>query len=271
MRTVEYRSRTRFSILIGLSCFLVLGFVAQSTINRQEDLTHLRSRLIADLRVEDLRIRNETRAFDVIGVEKTPEGYIKITLRNNYSKTIVAYQTSMGSTTTLVDSFTNAIKMGIEPGEVRERIEAIDVDPELLPRGFVVLAVVFDDATADGDPQFIQQIHDFRLGEMLQTEGFLSSLSDLRGASEAEVPSLLQGAVSNMLNLETNSRMSADVISGLRNMRLVFTREIDTVRSAQKDDRTRVVNALVNHYQSKLAEIRVYNEKAREHQILRDR
>lgn len=259
MRTVRYRSRTRFTILT-VSCFLVLGFVAQSRINRQDDLLRLRSRLIADLKVEDLSVRNETKGFDVLGVEKTPEGYIKITLRNDYYKAIVAYQFSMGATTTLVDSFTNAIKVGIEPGEVREEIEAIDVDPELLPRGIIVRAVVFDDATADGDPRFIQQIHDFRLGEMMQTEGFLSSLSELRGASEAEVPSLLQGAVSNLLNLETNSRMSADVTSGLRNMRLVFTREIDTVRSAQKDDRTRVVNALVNHYQSKLAESRAYIE-----------
>jgi len=41
---------------------------------------------------------------------------------------------------------------GIEPGDVLERFEAIDVDQELMRNGDCRSAVAFNDGTADGNP-----------------------------------------------------------------------------------------------------------------------
>ncbi|SRR6266404_694832 len=203
MRMRRHLSHTaRFSLFAVLLSFAVFGFIAQSGIRKQEDISGLRSRLIADLSVADLPVLNETKAFSIMAIEKTPEGYIKITLRNDYGKTIIAYQFSLGSTTSLVDSFTNGIKAGIEPGDVLERFEAIDVDPELMRIGIVVRAVAFNDGTADGNPGFVRGIDEFRLGEMMQTEQFLSSLSNIRDASDPEAFSQLEEAKASMLALE---------------------------------------------------------------------
>lgn len=273
MRIVRHLhpSPLRLSVLIGLVCLAVLGFIAKSGTTKQSDIFLQRSKLLRDLDVDHLTVQNQTSGFTVISVQKTPEGYIKITLRNDYPKTIVAYQLSVGSTTTLVDSFTNGIKPGIESGELRERIEPIDVDPELFRRGIIVRAVVFNDATADGDPQFVQQIDDFRLGEMLQTKQFLSSLSNIREAFGRETLSQLEEAKLTMLNLEEDKRFSADVMSGLRNMRLLFSRDIDEIVNANDKDRTDVMRMAVDRYQSKFNDIRDYNEKARQRQIRQER
>lgn len=273
MRIIRHLRPTplRLSVLIALLCLAVLGFIAKSRTTQQSDILSQRSKLLRDLDVEHLTLRNQTSGFTVTSVQKTPEGYIKISLRNDYSKTIVGYQLSVGSTTTLVDSFTNGIKPGIEPGELRERIEPIDVDPELFRRGIIVRAVVFNDATDDGDPHFVQQINDFRLGEMLQTQQFLSSLSNIKEAIGRETLSQLEEAKLTMLNLEEDKRFSADVISGLRNMRLILARDIDEIVNANEKDRTDVMRMSLDRYQSKFNEIRDYNEKVHQRQIRQER
>ena len=267
-------SRTARLLPLGvLLCFAVFGFIAKTGIRNQEDIrkpediSQIRARLISDLNVADLPVLNETKAFSITAIEKTPEGLIRIELRNDYGKTIVAYQISFGSATSLVDSFTNAIKAGIEPGEVIVRFEAIDVDPELMRIGFVVRAVAFDDATADGNPRFVREIDEFRLGEMMQTEQFLNLMSNIRNPSGPEGFSQLEEAKASMLALENDKRFSRDLMSGLRNMRLVFSREIDGVRNSAMNDRTRVMRAVTDRYQTKVLGIREYNEKAGKRRI----
>ncbi|MFY9556038.1 MAG: hypothetical protein WAV20_16595 [Blastocatellia bacterium] len=85
-----------------------------------------------------------------------------------YKKTITAYQLSVGITRTMVDTLTSVTKIGIEPGEVAERLDAIDFDPKSKEVEVAVLAVLFDDATSDGDPEFVLEIQNCRIGEMMQ-------------------------------------------------------------------------------------------------------
>ncbi len=50
-------------------------------------------------------------------------------------------------------------------------------------------------------------------------------------------------------------------------MRLVFSREIDGVRNAATNNRTRVMSAVIARYQTKFLNIRDYNEKASQNRI----
>jgi hypothetical protein len=171
--------------------------------NIQQQLEQLKR----SFNVEDIRVTNRTSGFEIAGLEKTPERNIRIRLRNGYKKKITAYQISLGSTTTLVETMLNNLEAGVDPGEVVDLVEAINVDPDLSTKGLTIRAVVFDDGTGDGEPESIKEIDDYRQGEMIQMKQTANRLMESAEASDSEIISALDEVSKTSLSSMNGSRI----------------------------------------------------------------
>src|SRR5437870_6205399 len=89
-----------------------------------------------------LKLSNRTNAFEVVKVE-TKSGWVRITLKNNYNKTITAYAISAG------DKSHNLHELSSEnlltPGSTRDQDLRLPVGRN--KGNITVLAVVFEDRT----------------------------------------------------------------------------------------------------------------------------
>lgn len=176
------------NVVIVVCCITLLVVGARSTKTHQhDDIKQQQEELKQTFRVESLKVTNLTSRFEVSRLEKTSEGNILIQLRNNYDKTITAYQTSLGSTTTLVEMILSPLGDYIHPGDTTDLMEGINIDPDLEKEGFTIHAVVFEDGTSDGETKSINKINDYRRGEMMQMAHAARLLGESAGAADGEI------------------------------------------------------------------------------------
>ncbi len=89
---------TRFFVIGVLLISIAFLCMSAWTSDKQElNLKELREQL----RLEELPVKNNTKAFTVLTKEKTEFGDIRITIKNEYDKTITAFEISIGSKTNL--------------------------------------------------------------------------------------------------------------------------------------------------------------------------
>ncbi|HEU4387493.1 MAG TPA: hypothetical protein VFV34_06830 [Blastocatellia bacterium] len=255
-------------ITTALCCFAALKTAAGPSFSAEilQDSLQRRAAAIASLKAEDITVTNETSAFAVVAVEKTPEGFLRLALRNDYNKTITAYEFRVGITGTLVETFTNGIKVGIQPGESIEKLEAIDLDPGSDKLGVQIRAVIFEDGTGDGNARLVQEIRDVRTGEVIQLEHFTSSLRKFSSsAGVRDFSQLLK--TKTLLNEEDAAYQTLPEAtkSGMRNMRQVLSRYTDNAvnnaaRSGQPDA-AQIAGALLAHCEEQFAPLRSYARK----------
>jgi hypothetical protein len=172
-----------------------------------------------NFKIEDLPVTNKTSGFAIAGLEKTPERNIRIRLRNDYKKKITAYQISIGSTTTLVETMLNNLEAGVDPGEIVDLEEAINVDPDLSTKGLIIRAVVFDDRSGDGEPESIREIDDYRQGEMMQMKQTTIRLNQSAEASDSEMISTLNDVSNSFLSGDGGPMLSRSVRFGAEDTR----------------------------------------------------
>lgn len=187
-------------------CCITLLVVSTRVSARKHQVNDIQQQLEAlkrSFKIEDLRVTNKTSGFAIAGLEKTPERNIRIRLRNDYKKKITAYQISIGSTTTLVETMLNNLEAGVDPGEIVDLEEAINVDPDLSTKGLIIRAVVFDDGSGDGEPESIKEIDDYRQGEMMQMKQTTNRLNQSAEASDSEM-------ISTLNDVSNNSFLSGD-------------------------------------------------------------
>jgi|GEM_PF-1803406 len=187
----------RFLVAAGLViCGSILGvrvsssgsFAPRKQKSSQEEI---RDKLASgELRVENLSVKNRTRSFELVGLERSSdkEGIV-LRLKNSYAKRITAFQLSIGGARTKVELVFNESEW-ITPGTIFELPN--EAEPELDTQGIVVLSVIFEDGTSDGDLNSVRELKEYRSGVKVFAKTFLSELEKMPiSSSETDTSSML--------------------------------------------------------------------------------
>ena len=155
-----------------------------------------------------LKLSNSTSGFEAVTVE-TNSGRVRLTLKNNYNKTITAYAISTG------DNTHSLHELGFEglltPGSTLNHDVRLPSEVNI-----TVLAVVFEDRTSDGDATAAKEINDYRLGKKTQYERIVPLLNKVLAAPDNEMLSALEKAQADIYRFSSDSaEKSHFTIAGL--------------------------------------------------------
>lgn len=170
---------------------------------------------------ETPQVVNSTTGFQVESLTLRDGEYV-LSLRNTYDKSINGYTLGTGRGGKLTVELTTANRV-IAPGGVEEaRLSASNVRPTQGPnpqRRIIVLAVVFEDGTGDGDPGVVEEIKGRRDGAKVQFKRVHSLVKALLDSPEANDPAALGKlkARINSLSEEREGGQHASAKSGLYN------------------------------------------------------
>jgi hypothetical protein len=179
-----------------LSCLAVLGVTAWSSLGdtasssqKQEAAFEERLKKKKErLTNAEIPVQNLTNGLTVIKLEKNIKSdSLRVLLRNDYAKTITAYDVSVGSGTIQSQCLTEETdeRAFIHPGDTREETYPLQDDVDTL--GIRVLAVVFEDKTSDGEQRYIQELQEYRTGLKIEIEGTLRQVKDTLQLSKGEL------------------------------------------------------------------------------------
>ena len=135
------------------------------------------------LKLEDLKVLNKTRKFELVNIEKvnTQSFMLQLTLKNGYKKGITAFSFGVGAVgpSTSPDLAESEIESEsrIPPGGTTIEYSGISLSglrqlqnggisiPREQNLFITIYAVIFDDKTAEGDPRAIAQMLDVRASQ----------------------------------------------------------------------------------------------------------
>jgi len=217
--------------LLIVFVFLLIGFLAVSLWSPRASLQEKVNS--HQLNVEDIRVENRTSAFELVGIEKTDDTYLKLSLKNSYDKNITAIEISIGRVR-MTEEFIYNENQVIAPGAIFTKI--YPSQPMLTIKGIVILTVVFEDGTGDGDPNLIRAILDRRLGEAIQFTNFLPLLQEVLDSPDDQLPTSLARLKSKVSSLSNNSTgsLSASFQYGLHNGKQDLLEEIKKLETNKK-------------------------------------
>ncbi|HYP25695.1 MAG TPA: hypothetical protein VE262_03165 [Blastocatellia bacterium] len=139
------------------------------------------------------RVRNSTRSFKVVSVEKDENGDYRLSLKNESSKAITAYRIFLPlSKTTIREAFSEA-RESIAPGAVEVlRIPSHSLaptgdDPSSKNANVLINAVVFEDRTGDGRAEVLAEMGAERFGKKRQLTRAASRLRKLLEGSDSQL------------------------------------------------------------------------------------
>jgi len=147
----------------------------------KERLEHLRNLT--------LKVQTKTPALKVVNLEKDVDNeVIKITLKNKSDKVITAYDIQVGIGTVISDLITEELSENnlLYPGG--ECIETYELQTGIETKGISVLAVLFQDKTSDGDPVYIKDMQDYRLGVKMGIAESLNFFKEIQQLPKASIP-----------------------------------------------------------------------------------
>lgn len=205
-------------------CLLILGVVAWA------------SHKPSTLQASDPQIVNKTQALQVLNLKLNASGdaYI-LTLQNGYSKNINGYSIGIGSSKLDVE-LTNGERV-IVPGETTQ--ETIPVsnlrsagDPNQSLHSINILAVMFDDATSDGDYKAITNLKQRRAGVKLQLQRISAILEPALAKPGDITPDILNKIESQIseLSIEPSEGQSPIIKSGLKSAKEDFISELEKLK-----------------------------------------
>jgi hypothetical protein len=166
------------------------------------------------------QVINKTTGFQVESLTMQDTDYILL-LKNNYSKSINGYTLGTGLGSKLTVDLTTGNQV-IGPGGVEDvHIPAsnLRVPPgQNTQRQITILAVVFEDATSDGNPQVVEEIKGRRNGAKIQFKRVLNLIGDFLASPEANDPAALNKLKTRITSLseEPENNMPLNARSGLR-------------------------------------------------------
>ena len=151
----------------------------------QESRAQMRSavkKFEENIKIEDLKIINKTRKFEVVNIERENGLHfaLQLTLRNGYKKGITAFSYGVGgpgvcaspdlsiseidSESRIPPGGTTIEHSGISPTSVHHLPDGSISIPREENLFVIIYAVIFNDKTADGDPKVIDEMWAFRTG-----------------------------------------------------------------------------------------------------------
>lgn len=101
-----------------------------------------------------------------------------VTLRNESNKLITGYAVTVGGGTIKTECLTGAnMNNVLKPEETRKEDYGLQLDIDKY--GIKLVAVIFDDNTTEGLPQYVEEIQQYRSGMKIQREHALNLLRNL--------------------------------------------------------------------------------------------
>ncbi len=174
---------------------------------------------------EALQVESKTSAFKVTQANRDENNKLHLTLKNESSKGITAYIVSIVKPKSTFDFTEDFIYGGksITPGEMytidiplpsgTKTKDASFQQEEISP---LIVGVVFEDKTVDGDTVALAEIRDNRLGEKLQLERLIPLLEEATSLQDFHIDlDKLKSKISALPNPPEENRSEA-VLSGFR-------------------------------------------------------
>jgi hypothetical protein len=219
-----------------LMCLALLGVSAWSSNTVQQGREAFDGSYRERQEATDLKVQNRTRGLTIIRLEKNIERKeLLVVLRNDYPKIVTAYNVSVGEGTIQTECLAGEDSRGVlAPGEERTEIYPLQTGLDRL--GIRILAVVFDDNTSDGDPEYFLEIQQSRSGRKMQREHQLRLLRKVLKMPDDEMPialARLEEEISPLSEIEMK-KLPVLVEVGLRGERELFLRKMKRLQRNQR-------------------------------------
>lgn len=206
--------------LVAGAVFLGAGFHPAAQPAAREVPSHLNQRI---------QIENKTQSIEVVRAE-TNETSVHISLRNNSNKSVDGLQTRIGN----VAIQTEFLGAGVTfpAGSVHEATFPIQADMDKRP--VTLLCVTFEDGSSEGDPKYIRQIENKRLGERIQTKRALLLIDQALSRSEVNAETLesLKRDIS-VLPVRLSGNANNDIALGLQDRKSFLISQIEGLSRKQ--------------------------------------
>lgn len=176
-----------------------------------------------------IQVDNKTQSLEVISAEIS-EGWVHISLRNNSKKSVDGLQVRVGDAAVQTEFLGSDITF--PAGSVFA--ERYPTQEDSRNRGVTILCVVFEDGSSEGQPKYIKQIEDKRLGEMRQTHRALLLIDQALARSNVNTEALgkLSSAISS-LPVKDSDNDNNDIMLGLQDRKALLMSQIEGVRRKQ--------------------------------------
>jgi len=209
-----------------------------------------------NLRLDKIKVKNYTSNLTIVSTEIDKKNdSVTVVLRNDYKKPVTGYIVTIGSGTVQTECLTGSDNSNIlQPGDVRKEIYGLQLDIDKL--GIKVAAVILDDRTTDGQPQFVEQIQQYRLGMKIQRQYALDFLRKMTGLPENELTLSLSDLESRLPHLSESeeSKLSTDARFGLQDEKVRLIGNIKRLKERFGTIHTQGVNKKET-FQGKLTDL----------------
>ena len=239
-------SRSRVVTVIVFMCLSLLAVSAWSSAarshkglivsNRQKDYQaqkdiQAQKNLEERLQPEKVPIWYATRLFRLIKIEKVETIFLRLTLQNLYKKKINGVQLAVGNVGIYSELMYNEDEM-IPPGEIW--VELVPIEPDTDTKGITLMAVHFEDGTADGDEGAIKIMEDGRAGEKTQIRRALALIRQALRSPNADSIATLDELLSQIRSLPSDGKKD-EFWAGLESGKQRMIAIIDDLRQKQND------------------------------------
>jgi hypothetical protein len=185
-------------------------------------------------------VENSIQSFKLVSEEREDES-ILLRFKNYSNLTITGYTLSVGLERIGADFFPNTAVKGISPGMIEEvRIPLMNLSAQSQKR-IVVLAVIFEDHTSEGDFQAARVIFERRRGYATQMRRITSLLFEAAQSGErvtsATVPTFLKQVKDKISSLpeQEGNTPSPGMRSGLNFAKQWTLKQIARLESGEMD------------------------------------
>ena len=241
----------------GFTCLVFLAAIAWSSgASSQMQGQRFQDRNVG-LGAKGIKIKNRTKAFQVIGVETSGQEVI-LNFRNDYDKNITAFALSPVNHRYLL------------------RVDLIDSDEVIAPQAsytkeltlpdsqtdeatIIIRSVVFEDGTADGDLEISGRILDNRLGERVQMQRVAELLNDALKLPGPKLPKAFDSLKARIRDLPTDSDQPVSTYyrAGLHSAKENAIRHVESIEEHQPqaliNDLSQELRAMKDRYNVRIA------------------
>ena len=221
---------TRPMVFTFTSLFIVGAFLFISTMPSQS-FSRIPNQNSSGER--QITVRNFTENLRVVNLQVAQDGrHVILTIKNNHGKAITAFTLGQGRS----HSTTELIGTGnvIVPGAERVEEYLLSQTPEPV---ITIQAVVFDDKSAEGNPEFIKKITEARLGEKTQLTLIIPLLESILNAPDAQLGRVLETNQSRILQLpDLEVSGSFEFRSALKNTKGLILHHLEQLKQTLQED-----------------------------------
>ena len=184
----DYHLIMRFFLFSGIVVFNIAN-VNKTNSSQQREID-----------IQDIKLTNKTSGFRISSIEKAGR-HIQLIFANEYKKAITGFQASIGKTQ-ITEEFSVNEKSFIPPGAKFTKIYAIQ--PMMVEKGVSILAVFFEDGTADGDPVYIRKLNEIRAGRAKIFDYFLPQIQSAIDSPDSELAKAFYNLKNKVSSFYTN-------------------------------------------------------------------